>query len=332
MRGGIVAALLTLSSPSAAQTVCAPHATDDEERLAQAANLAGRHEEALAAFQRAHARCGGARALARSALTEATLGRWLDAHEHLRLALDADDPWIQQNRAPLLVEMGRIQQEVGSVLIAGVGPPGRVLLDGREVAAWPMETPVRARAGNAVISVVADGYRTFERTLRVPPGALVREEVTLVPTAAPVLPVTPAPPATQAAPAPQVTVTPPPPRENRAAERPAGRVVAWSAAGLAVAGLTTAIVASVLWKGAYDDTLGPRCNAGSADRAWCDGRADTADGAVPWIYGGFALGGAMAVTAVLSFVLTSPPAPRSAVGWRCGVGPGTIGLACASLF
>ncbi|MFO0606705.1 MAG: hypothetical protein U0324_26265 [Polyangiales bacterium] len=295
------------------------------ERDGQAANREGRHEEALALFLRAHGACNGARALARAALTEAALGRWLDADRRLREALArAGDPWVAQNRAALEVEARRVDEHVGSLLVTGAGPAGEVLVDGRPAGPWPMREPVRVLAGAVTVTVRAPGFRAVERAVRVAPGVLAREEVALAPEA----PVT-APtevPAVPAAP-PVVVRVEAPARSGPSALR----VVAWTAAGLAIAGVA---VGAAAW-GVRATTLGALdaygCDATPPDRARCDALADDADGARPWIIGGFVAGGALAVASALAFVFDpAPRGDRTAARWRCG--PGALGDACAGTY
>lgn len=315
---------LVLPKVAAAQPTCDEAAVEASERDAQAANRAGRHEEALALFRRAHATCGGVRALARAALTEAALGRWLDADRHLREALEhADDPWIVQNRAALEVEARRIDEHVGVLLVTGAGPEGEVLLDAQPAGAWPMREPTRVLAGLVTVTVRVVGFRSVERTVRVAPSVITREEVTLAPEAPQLAPA--------ATPAGLITLVSPRIEPPARSGPSALRVVAWAAAGIAVAGVTTGATAAGIRSAALADLEASRCDAMPPDRPRCDALADDADGTRPWIVGGLVVGGAFAVASALAFVFD--PARRSdraAARWRCG--PEALGVVCAAMF
>lgn len=91
----LTASAFALSSAAAhAQSTC------DDELIRQAndARRAGHDSEALPLFQRAWSTCHTPRALAQVGLTEAALGRWLDADRDLSAALvSREDPWIARN-------------------------------------------------------------------------------------------------------------------------------------------------------------------------------------------------------------------------------------------
>jgi hypothetical protein len=325
-----LALLLALAAPAraAAQDACDPAPVEALEREAQAANQQGRHEEALATFQRAYARCRGPRALARMALTEASLGRWLDADLHLREAVSRDDPWITQNRGALQVEVERIAARVGSLLVTGEGDGGEVEIDGRPAAPWPMREPVRALVGDVTVTVRAGGFVAVTRTLRITAGALTREHVTLARLPQPA----PPPVVVNTPPVPAVIVLPAPSATPRSAPTSIVRVAAWSALGLAVLGVGVGATAATVRAVAQGDLEAAGCDATPPDRARCDGLADDADGARPWILGGFIAGGAFAVASALAFAL-APPATRPAErAWRCGPTVGAAGVLCGGTF
>jgi tetratricopeptide (TPR) repeat protein len=325
-----------------AQPRCDAGASEALERAAQAANQAGRHEEALGMFEQAYTACHGARALARAALTEASLGRWLDADAHLREAMArSDDPWITRSRAALEIESRRIGEHVGSLVVTGEGAAGEVRVDGRRVADWPMRDPVRVLAGSVTVTVHAEGFRDVDRSLRVEPGVLHREEVTLTPSPVVVTREAPAPvtiaaqpPATSSVPT--IVVVPVMRVEDRTSRErgpSVARVAAWTSLGLAVVGLSVGVTAWALRESALADLDAAGCGPTPPDRARCDTLADQADGTRPWIIGGFVAGGAFAVATTLLFAFDNGRRDAgSSSAWRCGQGPGTVGLACGVAF
>lgn len=343
MRLGCALTALAWVSAAFAQQTCAATEVEAVEARAQRANRDGHHEEALGLFQQVYARCQGPRALARAALTEAAMGRWLDAERDLHAALEASgDPWVRRNAGALELEARRIDEHLGSLLLTGQGGPARVEVDGRDVGGWPMERPLRVLQGTVAVVVRAAGFRPVERTLRVSPGALVREEITLVPLepehAAPPTAMAPTPtseppratsvPMTVEPATPARALAPPASPSRASTTSPALRVVGWSALGLGVAGLALGGVAVAMRESALSDIEG-RCHGATPDVSYCDGRADVADGARPFVYAGFAAGAVLSIAGIVTLIAAPGAAPRrEAARWSCAMGPGAVGVAC----
>jgi len=324
-----------LAAPwSAAAQTCDTAAAEALEHTAQADNQAGRHEAALAGFLQAHTLCTQPRALARAALTEAALGRWLEAHRHLHTAMAQTDPWIAANQAALALEAQRIATHVGSLRITGTGTAGEVVVDGVVVAPWPMTEALPMRTGVVTVTVRAEGFHPVTRTVSVLPGALSREDVTLVPvTARPAEPVPgPVVPTYVPVVVPVPTALRDTPPEAPGPSAAPYRIVAWTSLGLAVAGLGLGGVATALRATTLDDLSTAGCGPTAPDPGRCDSLADRADTLGPWMVTGFVAGGVFALTAAITFVLAPSPSPRSLQAWRCGGGPGALGVACTVAF
>jgi hypothetical protein len=140
----------------------------------------GRDREALELFARAHLAAPTPRSAAQLGLAEQALGRWVDAEQHLRAALAADDPWVAENREPLEASLAFVAQHLAELEV--IGPPGATLsVDGRAVATLPMGAPVRVVAGLLAIEVRAPGRLPVARSVLAQEGQRARETVELAP-------------------------------------------------------------------------------------------------------------------------------------------------------
>lgn len=157
-----------------------------------------RDAEALGAFERAWEARSSPMVRAQIALAEQALGRWRAADAHLREALDANDPWIDRNRAMLTDALRAIDERLGTIEVIGPPEGATLAIDGEDVATFPLRSPVRWASGTASVSVRCDGHRTVERQVTFEPGVLLRESITL----------RPLPPPEPAPVTPVVTVTP----------------------------------------------------------------------------------------------------------------------------
>jgi hypothetical protein len=137
---------------------------------------------ALAAFERAFALAGSARALAQMALAEQALGLWLEANEHLEQALRAsEDPWISAHRATLEAASREIASQLGALELSCNVAGAEVRVDGRVLGRTPFDGPVGLVAGANVIQVSSEGYFDFVRRVNVDAGQLSRLNVILTP-------------------------------------------------------------------------------------------------------------------------------------------------------
>ncbi len=189
---GVVAAVAVASEARVAwaQAPC-PAAAESEvmEARGMALNQASRHAEALAAFDAAFQRCGGARAQVRGAITLMALGRWVEADRRMREALARDgDAWVRANRASVEQQRAVVARHVGRVVVeagaeggAAGDVRGEVTVNGTAAGALPMREGVVVEAGEVVVAVTAAGYERAERRERVEAGAEARVRVTLRP-------------------------------------------------------------------------------------------------------------------------------------------------------
>jgi hypothetical protein len=137
---------------------------------------AGRDEEALAVFRAIYERTREPRALARMALAEGALGRWVAADEHLREAIaQRRDRWIRQNRRGLRENQRVIRRHVG-VLEVICRTPGAVLwIDGVARGALSGEERIPIDEGRRQVEIRAPGFVTYRQEVLI--TAAEREEV-----------------------------------------------------------------------------------------------------------------------------------------------------------
>jgi hypothetical protein len=194
----------------------APDPTEDE--LIRKGVEARRRRDDVAAldlFKQAYALHHSPRSAAQMGLAEIALGRWVDADAHLEEATAAaTDPWIKKNAKTLEDSLARVQQEVGTLSILGSPDGAEIVISGEVRGTLPLDNPIRVRAGEVRFELRSPGHETETRTVRVLPGQLTRESVTLA-----LLPPVVARPPTE--PAPSVASRPGTPGRNEASA-PAG--------------------------------------------------------------------------------------------------------------
>lgn len=318
----------SILAPAAARAETAAALIDRGVRLREQ----GKDQEALAVFEEAYEKKKSGRALAQIALAEQALGRWVDAETHLKAALATKERWIEKRKKPLAGALETIREHLGSLEVLG-GPEGaKVLLNGKAVGTLPLDGAVRVVAGSVVVDVVKEGYRPISRTTEVRPGGLGRETIELVPelAAAPPSSPPPAPPPPAAPPPPPAA--PPPPAVTAKTTPPSSdsdlSLWGWVAAGGAVAGVGTGIAGVVLRAqrvNAYnDDSV---CLAGGRTRDEnCKDELDAANTFQAVGIAGLVVGGALAATSVLLFVLDGGEEVTVSLG------PGDIGAGIGARF
>ncbi|MFO0648608.1 MAG: hypothetical protein U0326_20370 [Polyangiales bacterium] len=321
----ITLALSGAVAPKAlAQSPCPDSARADAlEEQGRRAREALRDDEARDLFQQAWEMCHDPRARARTGLAEAALGRWLDADAHLRDALaSTGSAWIEANRAQLDATLANAASHLGEIMLGGNGPSATVAINGRSVGEWPAQRRFRALLGTAVVTLRADGFVEFNRTVVVPPTGLAREEVELVRTPPPT------PTSAPLALRPSVLTDVPPaglpaPRASSAGATSAMRTWGWIAVAGAVAGAAVGVVGSVLREGEFSEYEGSACagvRAGTpvsdATYAQCasslnEGTAhQSRDEAMQ--YAGFITAGVLGVAGAVLLLLPTPSSHASA--------------------
>lgn len=342
---GIVAWLV----PSAVGAQCV------DGRHAAGLQMREQHQDAEAAalfdqiWRERHEPC----ALARLALAEDVLQRWVDAEAHLEEALRlGQDRWIRHHRSPLQGQLEVIRARLSWLRITG--PVGaEVIVTDRPVGVLPLPGPVRVAVGRTVV------------TLRMPDGASSPREVIVSPGEELAVELyAPSPTARAAAAAaatsgsveaPPQGAAPPnepmPPREPApAGDRPSAArsthlILGGIAAVLAVAGGGVGVYFHLTRESEGDayngDTSPTGCRAILGDpsspatsRASCEAsKAEIFDAPLPWMIAGYATAGVMAVTSIVLFATT--PAPRGGVSaWRprCAPAIGAAGVLCQVTF
>lgn len=317
-------ALIGVTRATAAQD-CPSPTDDSRESVAQELNLSGRHEDALEIFRALLQRCPSPRTLARLALTEAALGRWVSADQHLREALRAEHPWVTARRRELNIEAARILEHLGQLLISGDGPAGEVFLDDQPVGAWPMTEALRVPAGRVRVRIESSGFTPVERVVDIRAGILSREEVVLH-RSAPLAPPSQPPAVTS----PLAPLRSPAPTTVRTERGGAWRPLAWSTLGVGVAALTASAVLFATRGAAIDSLDEEGCAAVTAPVTRCDALADQADergliGAVT-----LAVGGALLAVSASAFVVSSQGRSQPRARWVCA--PSLASAACALRF
>ena len=172
-----LAALLLMGRAALAQD-----ATNVEElhRRGLALREEGRPSEALDLFRRAHALRPEPRSLVRMALAEAELGRWVDAHAHLRAAMSApDDRFIRQHRRDLEEELDGIRGHVGLLEVQSATPGVTVSINGGDAMPLP-PAPVTVPEGALNLELAAAGCQGVRRSLTIAPRATAQWIVQLV--------------------------------------------------------------------------------------------------------------------------------------------------------
>lgn len=142
----------------------------------------GHDEEAAEIFARAWEGTRDARALAQLALAEQALGRWVEAHAHLREALATSAEWVERHRATLQGALATIEEHLGRLEVDVSEDSATVRVDGRPVG----EMPAYVAVGTVVVEVEAPGHVAVQRTVQTEAGRLTRVSLALVPSLSPV--------------------------------------------------------------------------------------------------------------------------------------------------
>jgi len=320
--GALACGAILLASPVV-------HADDEnpETLIRQGVQLRkkGQNEKAHGYFQRAYELGHTSRAAAQLGLCDVTLGQWQEANVLLTEALSSTDPWVEANRAA--VEKGRTlaRGHLGSVSLSHL-PEGSSASVGNQPAANVSEGAVLwAPPGGASVRIQAEGYKVFEQEIAFEVGktAELRAELQALPKAPPVVArkVVPADahgnspashgdpgthgPGSQNGPeknGPQQNLPPRPSPEDEHT-RQAVRLGSYIAGGLGVAALGTG---AVLWRTGVRradaiEAAGPM----GTDRAYdpANGNYQTLEQTGVGLMIG---GGAVLVSGVVAFLLTSP--------------------------
>jgi len=127
------------------------------------------HAEALEIFRDLYSRTREPRALARMALAEGALERWVPAEEHLVQALGASDAWIREHRVSLEENLSIIREHLGSVRITCPTVGAEVWIEQAIRGRTPLPRVLRVAAGRVSI-IVRQGEWISRQTVQVPVG------------------------------------------------------------------------------------------------------------------------------------------------------------------
>jgi hypothetical protein len=170
----------------AARAFAAPDAAALEEakRLFHEGNAlrkAGDCERAYVLYTRSRALVPSAPNTINAAYCAHRLGRFdeaLELYEELvaRFSAEIGD----DDRRAMASAMNELSQRVGSIELSA-NVDGVVVVDARSRGKLPLLAPIRALPGRRIVRVLKDGWATFERTVEVQAGKLVRIDARLEP-------------------------------------------------------------------------------------------------------------------------------------------------------
>jgi hypothetical protein len=314
---------------------------------------AGKDKAARDLFQQAYDITHSPRATAQLGIANQALGRWELAEPLVEKALQSPaDPWIKKYLEPLRTALDVIREHVARVEITGEPTGAEVTVNGSPAGRLPLPGPVTVAIGTVDIRLRAAGFQPEARKLNLTAQQYERVFVQLDPDPAAVGAVgrpqrgqTGDTQATARGPDPKIPAAPDMERSTVSQTR---RILKWGSLGLAVAGLGTGIVATVVHQQKLSDFQkadGGRCRdkdgtgvdgPTAMPLAACQGPLDGYRSAQTWQIVGFVAGGALAVTwLVLQLTepaAVAPSAGSSIAGWICVPSAEHPGAACALRF
>lgn len=339
-----VAASLAASIALASASVLAQVAPDDpRESVGQSLRVQGRDAEALDVFREVYARTRAPRTLARVALAEAALGRWLDAETHMVDALASNDPWVTANRREpaggLEGALALIRTHLGNLVVRSGTPGAELWIAGVRRAALPLEHPLRVTEGSLSVELRAPGHLATVRPVAIRGGAdapvSVDIELDRIPDAQSTL-------STQSA-----QRTPPNGGSHEPVRAVTGsglRPFGVAALGVGAAGLALGVGAYLAGRGAVTDFTDANCYATGGGYAWepsqsghgsqsqCESLGSSAETWRAVELTGFVAGGLFAAAgiALLAWPRAREPQPHATLS--CGPSGRGVGLACGGTF
>ncbi len=147
---------------------------------------AGHYTKAIAAFRRSLASYFNPKALARIALCYKWLGDNLKALEHYESFLKRfkprpGRPGDSALHKRVVVEIQNLLRLVSRVRVIMQRPTGaEVQINGNTVGRAPLSVTFRIRPGPVTVTVMAKGYYSFQRKLRLAPNQLAKMTIVLV--------------------------------------------------------------------------------------------------------------------------------------------------------
>lgn len=297
----------------------------------------GRDERALPLFQKAYDLAPTPRTAGQLGLAEMATGYYLDAEQHLGVALESPDhPWVSKNRKALQETLAAVREHLGEVVVEGTPAGATVTVDKRAAGTLPLSGPVRANSGKITVEISAPGHVTLTKTLTVRGGG--RESLSVALEKAATASTQPAPPpapvaqvASPASPSPPSSTADTSPDDSGRLKRRLG----WSAGIGAVAALGFAAVETIVWQGKRSDFNDPvkGCfeDAPMRGAAGCSDVFDSAHSAQTLAIVGYAVGGALGITSAV-LLLTGQHQESGGSRVACALSVGTSLVSCRFVF
>lgn len=259
------------------------------------------------------------RALAQIAVTEQTLGRWVEADRSFRevLALSAH-PWVQQNRARIEQSLATVGEHIGEFEVSGVPPGTELWVDDQRMATTPLAAALRLTVGTHTLELRASGFVTARRTVLINARSMTRETVVMVREAAsPDARLGPATPTT-------VLISDADPGRTQ-------RIFGWVSLGLAVVGAGVGITGTI-YRSDASSSFGHVCQPDGMTYLPlpCAAQAGELERFATLMGAGFGAAGAFGLTSLVLLV-SAPPRPQVT---RASVGcvPGVASVQCSWVF
>lgn len=306
-------------SPAQSREVEALHARGNALRAEH------RDAAALEVFRGLWTRTQEPRALARMALAEAALAHWVDAEAHLNEALEhGTDAWIRQNRGPLQEQRRLIASHVGALDVRCAVRGAEVWINAARAGVLPSSRPLRVQAGQVTFDVRAPGYESVRRTVQITPGEQpTRAEVTLLRANDE--------PGGRAGAGEHVA---PAPRSGGSPLTTLG-VVSLVGAGIGIGVGAVGVVVRNDHVATFRDNhclLEPYADAVLTRASGCRNEYALGNTWEAVSLAGFVAGGVLAVTGVVLLVVAPRRRDESPTAFRCGAGPGAVGISCGGAF
>lgn len=306
---------------------------DPREAAGQSLRAQGRDAEALEVFREVYARTRAPRALARIALAEAALGRWIDAEAHLVDALSSSDAWIAANRREpaggLEGALALMRSHLGNLVVRSRTPGATLWIAGVERAELPLTRPLRVSEGTLSVELRAPGHLSTVRSAVIRGGVEAPVSIDLDLDAQPTSQAPPTHPHV-----PPVVVPDPPPL------RPLGI----AALGVGVAGLALGVGAYLAGRSDASEFADSNCYATGGSYAWdpswsghgsqsaCQSLGGSVETWRAVEVAGFVAAGVFAAAGITLLAWPQPRAPHTLATFSCGPSGRSFGLACGGSF
>jgi hypothetical protein len=294
----------------------------------------GKDERALPLFLKAFEMSPTPRSAGQLGLAEMAVGYWLNAEQHLAIALESPShPWVAKNKTNLDQSLAQVRGNIGELTIDGAPVGAEVTVDRRPAGTLPLTAPIRVIKGKVDVELNAPGYATARRSVTVtgPQRLTINlDKAAVAPSAVATTTPPPAVPPIDSSPAASTAVVASAPAPTGEGSGSLRRQLGWGAAIAAGAGLVASAVVTVVWQkrrldfngrnDCFEDALPERGGHGCSDLY--DGSQSARNLAVI----GYAVTGALGIGAAVLLLTGNAAEPSSAhVTCAPGWGPSLIG-------